>query len=83
MQFIELSVKTATIIHEYDHMNHEVSENINEPEFTTKLIAISRILSISEQYLLVTGSHGRVMYWEYDMDFVTLKQKLQGKGLIV
>lgn len=66
MSFIKVSVKTATIVHGYDSHNQEISEDVKEESFTTKLLAIDRLLSVSENFLLVSGSHGRVMYWEYE-----------------
>jgi hypothetical protein len=48
-----------------------------------KIVAISRIQSLSEKYILVTGSHGRLMYWEYEEDFDTLQRLLEAKGLLI
>ena len=83
MKFIEVNVRTALVVHGFDANNQEMIEAVNETEFVTKLVALERIQSISEQYLLVTGSHGRVMYWEYDMTMAVLKQRLAEAGLLV
>ena len=83
MKFIELEVRTAIIIHGFDDKNQEIEEVINETEFVKKLIAIGRIQSISEQYVLVTGSHGRVMYWEYNCEMAELKGKLKAASLLI
>ena len=83
MKFIELEVRTAIIVHGFDDKNQEIEEVINETEFVKKLIAIGRIQSISEQYVLVTGSHGRVMYWEYNCEMVALKGKLKAASLLI
>jgi len=48
-----------------------------------KLISIDRIQSISEQYVLVTSSHDRVMYWEYNCSMQALQDKLASAGLII
>ena len=74
--FIELEVKTAIITHGYDAQNKEIQELINEGDFMKKIIAIERIKSISEKYLLVTSSHNRIMYWEYKGTMTQVKQKL-------
>lgn len=74
--FIELEVKTAIITHGYDAQNKEIQELINEGDFMKKIIAIERIKSISEKYLLVTSSHNRIMYWEYKGTMSHVKQKL-------
>jgi hypothetical protein len=81
--FVQVSVRTAKVVHGFDALNKEVIEAVSEPHFQTKLVATHRVLSVSETYLLVTGSHGRVMYWEYEGGFEAFKQKLQALGLAV
>ncbi len=83
MSFLTLRVKTALIVHGYTEDNQEIIEQIHETAYTEKLIALSRILSVSPQYLLVTGSHGRIMYWAYDADFEQLKERLILGGLVI
>lgn len=82
MKFIELEVKTAFIIHGFDENNKEIIENISSEVFIKKLIAIDRIQSISEEYVLVTSSHTRVMYWEYNCSMDELTEKLKTTGLL-
>ena len=81
MEYLEIEVKTAFIVHGYDENNHEIVENVNDPEFMKKMVSIERIQSISEQYLLVTSSHGRVMYWEYKESMVQLAERLRASGI--
>ena len=81
--FIELEVKTAFIIHGFDSQNNEIQEQINEVNFTKKLIAIERIKSISEEYLLVTSSHNRIMYWEYKGSLSEVKQRLKNINIAI
>ncbi|QIL90535.1 hypothetical protein GNX18_12775 [Microbulbifer sp. SH-1] len=83
MKFLELEVRTALVVHGYDENNREIVEKVDEPEFMTKLIAPTRIQSISEQYLLVTGSHGRIMYWEYRGSMDELRGRLAEAGLML
>lgn len=83
MKFLELDVRTALVVHGYDENDREVVEKVDEPEFMTKLIAIERIQSISEQYVLVTGSHGRIMYWEYRGTMGELRARLAEAGLML
>ncbi|WP_105903777.1 hypothetical protein [Vibrio gangliei] len=80
MQYLEVNVKTAIIVHGYDENNNEIAEAVNEEKYVTKLVAIERLQSVSEQYLLVTGSHGRVMYWEYDESIDSIRKKLEAVG---
>lgn len=83
MKFIELKVRTAIVVHGYDADNREIEEAVNETRYVKKLIAIERIQSISEDYVLVTSSHGRMMYWEYEESFSQLKDKLQSNDLLI
>jgi hypothetical protein len=83
MKFIELEVKTAFIVHGFDQNNKEIIENVTEELFVKKLISIDRIQSISEKYLLVTSSHTRVMYWQYNCSMQELTSKLKAAGLII
>ncbi|WP_223669334.1 hypothetical protein [Kangiella shandongensis] len=83
MHFLEVRVKTAFIVHGYDDNNQEITEEVKEEAFTTKVVAVERIQSISEQYILVKSSHGRDMYWEYEGNMEALKFKLSNAGLLL
>lgn len=82
MAFVEVSVRTAMVVHGYDENNLAIVERVDEPEFMRKLVAVERIQSMSDDYLLVTASHGRVMYWEYQGEFGDIKSALARAGLI-
>ena len=75
--FLELEVKLGIIMHGFDNQNKEIEEVFEESEFMNKIISIARIQSISEKYILVSSSHGRIMYWEYKGTMEELKQRLQ------
>ena len=79
--FVELEVKLGLIVHGYDQDNKEIQEVFKESEFTKKIVALERIQSISEKYILVKSSHDRVMYWEYKDTMEQLKHKLLGIGI--
>jgi len=81
--FITLNVRTASIVHGFDECQREIVEEVNEAEFVTKAIAVARIQSVSEKYLLLTGSHGRVMYWEYDAPMEEVTARLSTAGLLI
>jgi glycerol-3-phosphate cytidylyltransferase-like family protein len=74
--FIEIEVKSSIIIHGYDNKNKEIEEVFDETDFMKKIISINRIQSISEEYILVKSSHGRIMYWKYKGTMEELKQRL-------
>lgn len=56
---------------------------MNEDKFFKKLISVERIQSISEEYVLVSSSHTRVIYWEYNCSIQALAEKLKQSGLII
>ncbi|MCO4292504.1 hypothetical protein NF867_06500 [Solitalea sp. MAHUQ-68] len=81
--FITLTVGSYLIVHGYDEHNKEIVEEVTVQSPAEKVVAVSRIQSISENYVLVTGSHGRLMYWEYTDGYANLKRKLHLAGLMV
>lgn len=83
MKFIELEVKTAFIVHGFDTENNEIIQNVSDEIFVRKLISIDRIQSISEEYLLVTSSHSRVMYWQYNCSLDEITKKLDSTNLLI
>ncbi|WP_075187020.1 hypothetical protein [Teredinibacter haidensis] len=83
MKYIELDVRNALIVHGYDEDNRPLEEEIREEQYIRKLVAIERIRSISEQYILVSSSHGREMYWEYVGNLSDIKTKLAESSLII
>ena len=83
MTFIELSVRTAKVVHGYDGDNQEITEEIHESEFMRKLVRVDRIQSVSDQYILVTSAFNRVMFWEYEGTFDELRTRLGYGNLLV
>ena len=83
MKFISLRVRNAITMHGYPDDNTEIEEIHRNQEFAEKLIAVSRIQSATERYILVSSSHGRVMYWEYDLSLSQLAELLAKAGLVV
>ena len=74
--FIELEVKSSITVHGYDNDNKEIEEVFEGTDYMKKIIAINRIQSVSEEYIWVNSSHGRMMYWNYKGTMEELKQKL-------
>ena len=83
MKFISLRVRNALLMHGYTPDNQEIVEEFKDEAFVEKLIAIERIQSLTEKYVLVTSSHGRVMYWEYEGSLASVKDRLAAVGLVV
>jgi len=83
MKFISIRIRTAIVMHGYTDEHKEVVETFNDEPFMEKLLAVERIQSVTEQYILVSSSHGRVMYWEYEGGLSSIKARLAAAGLIV
>ncbi|WP_395373999.1 hypothetical protein [Marinicella sp. W31] len=83
MKYIELSVRTAMIVHGFNDDNWEVTEKVQEETYVKKMIAVDRIQSVSAEFLLVSGSHDRMMYWEYQEDYDEVRTRLQLAGLLI
>ena len=83
MKFISLRVRNALLMHGYTPDNQEIVEEFKDEAFVEKLIAVERIQSLTEKYVLVTSSHGRVMYWEYEGSLASVKERLAAAGLVV
>ena len=81
--FIELEVKLGILVHGYSAENKEIQEVLNEADFMKKIVAIDRIQSISEKYILVKSSHDRIMYWEYKETMEKLKQRMLDAGITI
>ena len=76
MKFIELHLGSYIISHGYDKNNNEIIVHIAADNFAKKLIAVSRIKSLSEKYVLTDYVDGRWIYWEYKEDFEDVKKLL-------
>ncbi len=73
MKFIELTLKNHTIVHGFDARNKEIIEEVEVKEASKKLVAIDRILSVSEKYILTKYAHDRIIYWEYQESYEEIK----------
>lgn len=76
MKFIELHLGSYVISHGYDKNNKEIIVKVPADKFAKKLIAISRIKSVSEKYVLTDYVDGRWIYWEYKEDYEMVKNSL-------
>jgi len=75
-KFIELSLGSHIISHGYEINNKEITEDVSVEGFSKKVIAISRIKSLSETYILTDYIDGRWIYWEFEEAYETVKKKL-------
>jgi len=77
MRFIKLKVKDYIVMHGYDSSNKEIEELVSVPESIEKLIAIDRILFITDRYILTTFTAGRLIYWHYEGSLLEVEEKLR------
>ncbi|MBB6001624.1 hypothetical protein [Arcicella rosea] len=82
-KFIQVTTGNYLIVHGFDANNKEIIEEVIVTEKMVKIVAIKRIQSISAKYILVTGSHGRMMYWEYEESFEDLQKQLSYNSLLI
>lgn len=82
-KFLRLTTGDYLIAHGFDEQNREIIEEVTVEKPVVKLVALDRIQSISERYILVTSHGGRMMYWEYEEDFEELTGILRSHGLLI
>ena len=75
--YIEITVGNHQILHGFDAENKEIIEHVIVEKPAKKLVAIERILSVSEKFILTTYAFGRLVYWEYEGSYEELKEKLK------
>ena len=76
MKYIELTLKDHIIVHGFDARNQEITEEVKLEKASKKLVAIDRILSVSNQFILIKYAYDRIIYWEYEESYDTVKKML-------
>jgi len=76
MKFIELTLKNHTILHGFDARNQEIVEEVTVELASKKLVAVDRILSVSERFILIKYAYDRIIYWEYLDGYEKVQQLL-------
>jgi len=75
-KFIELNLGSHIVSHGYDTNNKEITEEVKVEGFSKKVVAVSRIKSLSETHILTDYNDGRWIYWEYKEDYKKVKKRL-------
>jgi len=83
MKFITLHVKPDRTYHGYDAENRPITEDVTGNAFVEKVIAVDRILSITEDSVYITVPHGRVQTWSYEGSLESVKSQLKSAGLLL
>jgi hypothetical protein len=81
-KFIRVRVKNYVVMHGYDDTNKEIEEFVEQESYQEKLIAIDRIQSVSESYILTTYAGSRLIYWEYEGGLRSLASQMVEAGLL-
>jgi hypothetical protein len=76
MRFIKVKVKDYIVLHGYDNNDKEIEEFVSIPEAIEKLIAIDRIMFVTDKYILTSFTAGRLIYWHYEGSLIELENKL-------
>lgn len=76
MKFIELTLKNHIILHGFDAQNKEIIEKVHVDGSSKKIVSVDRILSISEKYILIKYAYDRIIYWEYEEEYIVIKKML-------
>lgn len=77
MDYIELMLKDHTIVHGYDDANLELTEHVEVESASRKLVAVDRILSVTDNTILISSPFDRVVYWEYTDSYDDVRAQLQ------
>jgi hypothetical protein len=83
MQFIELTVSNMLVWHGFAADNKEIIEEVSGQTPAKKIVAVARIQSLTEKYVLVSSGFGRYMYWEYHDGYDIIKSKLRAAGCFI
>ncbi|GAA5177866.1 hypothetical protein GCM10025771_15900 [Niveibacterium umoris] len=82
-RFVRVRVGSYLILHGFDENNAEITEAVAVEGYADKLVAVDRIKSVSERYLLTDYADGRLIYWEYEGGLQALESRLATAGLVI
>jgi hypothetical protein len=75
-------VKNYVIMHGYDAENKVIEESVEQDSYQEKLVAVDRIQSVSDSYILTTYTDNRLIYWEYEGGLRSLAAQMTEAGLL-
>jgi hypothetical protein len=82
-KFIRVRTKNYVIMHGYDEENKAIEESVEQDSYQEKLVAIDRIQSVSDNYILTAYAGNRLIYWEYEGGLRSLTNQMVEAGLLV
>lgn len=81
MAYITAEIKSSKVYHGYDEDRKPVVDDLDGGEFVKKLIKVSRILSVTEDYIFIDCPHNTVQTWEYKGTLEEFRLKLRRAGV--
>lgn len=75
--FVEIDVTETIAWHGYDAEQKPLLEPQPPGPPVRKLVAVERIQSVGEDYVLVASGFGRYAYWRYAGGYETMKTRLE------
>ncbi|MGK9218608.1 hypothetical protein KXR81_21025 [Brucella intermedia] len=81
MAYVSAEIRASKVYHGYDEDRKAVVDDLDTREFVTKLIKVSRILSVTEDYIFIECPHNTVQTWEYKGTLEDFRLKLRRVGV--
>ncbi|WP_343315396.1 hypothetical protein AAIB41_18405 [Brucella sp. BE17] len=81
MAYITAEIRASKVYHGYDEARKAVVDDLDVGVFVKKLIKVSRILSVTEDYIFIECPHNTVQTWEYKGTLEDLRLKLLQVGV--
>ncbi len=81
MAYITAKIRALKVYHGYDEDRKAVVDDLDAVGFVTKLIKVSRILSVTEDYIFIECPHNTVQTWEYKGTLEDFRLKLHQAGV--
>ncbi|MEJ5021005.1 hypothetical protein WH297_14880 [Ochrobactrum vermis] len=81
MAYITAEIRPSKVYHGYDKDRKPVVDDLDGGDFVSKLIKVSRILSVTEIYIFIDCPHNTVQTWEYKGTLEEFRLKLRRAGV--
>jgi len=81
MAYVTAEIRASKVYHGYGEDRKAVIDNLDAGGFVTKLIKVSRILSVTEDYIFIECPHNTVQTWEYKGALEDFRLKLRQAGV--
>ncbi|GAA5542157.1 MULTISPECIES: hypothetical protein [Brucella] len=81
MAYVTAEIRASKVYHGYDEDRKAVIDDLGAGGFVTKLIKVSRILSVTEDYIFIECPHNTVQTWEYKGTLEDFRLKLRQAGV--